>query len=402
MKRPQSFETRVVHAGAEANPSHAVSVPIYQSSTFRFDSCAHGAELSSQIAPGELYTRWGNPTAKALEEAVAELEGGEAALAFSSGMGAGSAAVMASVKGGDHCIAANCLYAGMTELFESVLAGFGVETTFVDPSDVANVAAAVRDDTRLIYVETPANPTLAITDLSAVSRIARERGIFTIADNTWASPWNQRPLELGIDAVVHSATKYLAGHSDVIAGVAIGRKEWIDRVWSMLKIFGACPSPHDAWLVLRGLKTLALRVPRQNETSQRVAEFLAQHAMIEQIHYPGLPSHPGHAVAKREMNGFGGMLAFEVRGGVEAGKRVVEGLELIVHAVSLGGTESLAVHAASTTHAPISDAARRRAGVTPGLIRMSIGLESAEDLIADLEQALAKAASATETASAGS
>jgi len=399
MSNEKTIETRAVHAGSNVNQSHAVSMPIYQSSTFRFDSCEHGADLSEQVAPTELYSRWGNPTARALEEAVADLESGEAALAFASGMAAGSAAVMASVKGGDHCVVANCLYAGMTELFEGVLDGFGVETTFVDPSDVAGMEAAVRPNTVLIYVETPANPTLAMTDLVEVARIAKAHGILSIADNTWASPLNQRPLELGIDAVVHSATKYLAGHSDVISGVVVGSKAWIDRVWKMLKIFGACPSPHDAWLVLRGIRTLAVRVPRQNATTQSVAEFLEGHPSVSMVHYPGLASHPGHELAKRQMHGFGGMLAFEVAGGEEAGRVVIESLRLATHAVSLGGTETLAVHAASTTHAPLSPEARARGGVTPGLIRVSIGLESAQDLIADFDQALARAQSAIGVAS---
>jgi methionine-gamma-lyase len=389
MSKSRSFDTRAVHAGAHVNPTRAVSMPIFQSSTFRFDSCAHGAELTAETAPGELYTRWGNPTAQALEEAVADLEGGEAALAFASGMGAGSAAVIASVQAGDHCVVANCLYAGMTELFEGLLGRFGVETTFVDPSDMAALEAAVRPNTKLIYVETPANPTLAITDLAAVARIGKAKGVLTLVDNTWASPMNQRPIELGIDGVVHSATKYLAGHSDVISGMAVGSRVWIDQVWGMLKVLGACPSPHDAWLVLRGLKTLAVRVPRQNETCQALAEFLNGHPRVSAVHYPGLPDHPGHAIAKQQMHGFGGMLSFEVVGGIGPGQAVIEGLQLVTHAVSLGGTESLAVHAASTTHAPISEEARIRAGVTPGLIRLSVGLESVEDLIADFEQAFA-------------
>jgi len=399
MLNDKTIETRVVHAGSDANPSHAVSMPIYQSSTFRFDSCDHGASLSEQVAPTELYSRWGNPTTRALEEAVMDLEGGEAGLAFASGMAAGSAAVMASVKSGDHCVVANCLYAGMTELFEGVLDSFGVETTFVDPSDLAGMEAAMRPNTVLIYVETPANPTLAITDLAEVARIAKAHGALSIADNTWASPLNQRPLELGIDAVVHSATKYLAGHSDVISGVAVGAKVWINRVWKMLKIFGACPSPHDAWLVLRGIKTLAVRVPRQNATTQAVAEFLEGHAAVSMVHYPGLPSHPGHELAKRQMHGFGGMLAFEVAKGEKAGRAVIEALKVATHAVSLGGVETLAVHAASTTHAPLSPEARTRGGVTPGLIRVSIGLESPQDLIADFDQALKHAESVTKAPS---
>jgi len=381
--------TLAVHAGADANPTRAVAVPIYQTSTFRFDSCAQGAELTQQVGPTELYTRWGNPTTRALEQAIAAIEGGEAALAFASGMGAGSAAVLAAVAGGDHIIAANCLYTGMTELFENVLARLGVRTTFVDPSEPTALSAAIRPDTRLIYVETPANPTLQITDLEAVAALGKQHGILTMTDNTWASPWNTRPLALGIDAVVHSATKYLAGHSDVIAGAVVGARAFIDRTWKMLKVFGACLGPHDAFLVHRGLKTLGVRVERQNATTLALARFLHDHRKVERVYYPGLEDHPGHGVARRQMRGFGGMLAFEVEGGIAAGKRVIERLRLVTHAVSLGGTESLAVHAASTTHGPLTEAARLRAGVTPGLIRVSVGLEDLEDLVADFEQALA-------------
>jgi cystathionine beta-lyase/cystathionine gamma-synthase len=382
------MHTTVVHAGADANPTHAVVVPIYQTSTFRFDSCAHGADVSAQVAPAELYTRWGNPTTRALEVAIAQLEGAEAALAFASGMGAGSAAVLATVQSGDHIVAANCLYTGMTELIENVLGKLGVTSTFVDPAEPDNFARALRANTKLIYVETPANPTLAITDLAAVGALGKRRGVMTMADNTWASPWNTRPIELGIDVIVHSATKYIAGHSDVIAGAVAGSRAAIVRIWKMLKIFGACISPHDAFLVHRGIKTLGVRVERQNATALALARFLAAHPRVERVHYPGLESHPGHAVAKAQMRGFGGMFAFEVKGGIEAGKQTIEALRLVTHAVSLGGTESLAVHAASTTHGPLTEEARRRAGVTPGLIRVSVGLEDERDLIADLAQAL--------------
>ncbi len=381
--------TRLIHAGSEANETSAITVPIYQTSTFRFDSAEHGAELCDAVAPSQLYTRWGNPTTRALELALADAESAEAALAFSSGMAAGVTAVMAMVRGGDHVIAANCLYAGMTELFDRVLAPLGVETTFVDPEEEDAFERALAPNTRLIYVETPANPTLAITDLEAVAALAHPRGVFTLADNTWASPWNTRPLELGIDAVIHSATKYLGGHSDVIAGAAMGSQEWIERVWPYLKIFGGCPSPHDAWLLHRGLKTLSLRVDRQNASAQELAEFLEGHPQVVEVYYPGLPSHPGHDVARRQMRGFGGMLSFEALGGVEAGRTILESLRLITHAVSLGGVETLAVHPASTTHAPLTPEERRRAGVGDGLIRMSVGLEEPRDLIADLEQAFA-------------
>ena len=382
-------ETRLIHAGAEANETSAITVPIYQSSTFRFDSAEEGAELCDSVAPSHLYTRWGNPTTRVLELALADVEGAEAALAFSSGMAAGVTAVMAMVKGGDHVVAANCLYAGMTELFERVLPPLGVTTSFVDPEEEGAFERALRPETRLIYVETPANPTLAITDLTAVAELARGREIFTLADNTWASPWNTRPLELGIDAVIHSATKYLGGHSDIIAGAAMGSREWIERVWPFLKIFGGCPSPHDAWLLHRGLKTLGLRVERQNATAMALAEFLDSHPKVTHVHYPGLPDHPGHDAARRQMKGFGGMLSFEVAGGVATGRAALESLSVITHAVSLGGVETLAVHPASTTHAPLTAEERRRGGVGDGLIRMSVGLEAPGDLIEDLEQALA-------------
>lgn len=381
--------TRLIHAGAEANETSALAMPIYQSSTFRFDSAEQGAELCNASHPSHLYTRWGNPTTQALELALADVEGAGAALAFSSGMSAGVTAVMAMVGSGDHVVAANCLYAGMTELFERVLPPLGVETTFVDPEEDGAFERALKPETRLIYVETPANPTLAITDLEAVAVLARARGVFTLADNTWASPWNTRPLELGIDAVIHSATKYLGGHSDVIAGAAMGSREWIDRIWPYLKIFGGCPSPHDAWLLHRGLKTLGLRVERQNASALALARFLDGHPRVSRVYYPGLPDHPGHDVAKRQMQGFGGMLSFEVEGGVDAGRTILESLRVITHAVSLGGIETLAVHPASTTHAPLTAEERRRADISDGLIRMSVGLEEPRDLIADLERAFA-------------
>ena len=387
-KEPLDLKTRAVHAGNAANDSMAVSMPIYQSSTFRFRDAAHGAQISAEQAPTHLYTRWGNPTSRAVELSVASLENAEAALLFSSGMAAGSTSVLSLVKSGDHIVAGCGLYAGMIELFERVLPPLGVETSFVDPSDPENFRAALRDNSRLIYVETPANPTLVLTDLRAVAAIARERGLFTIADNTWASPVNQRPLDLGFDAVVHSATKYLGGHTDVVAGAAAGSRAWIARVWPMLKVLGGCPSPHDAYLLLRGIKTLPVRVREQNATALELARFLEQQSAVAKVHYPGLASHPQHALAKEQMLGFGGMLAFELKGGLAAGQRLLERLNLAIHAVSLGGIETLAVHPASTTHGPLTPEERQRAGVSDGLIRVSVGLEAASDLIEDFRQAL--------------
>lgn len=388
-ERPLGRATRAVHAGSEANETSSLAMPIFQTSTFRFESVDQGRTLSAAKAPTHLYTRWGNPTVRAPELALAELEGGEAALCFASGMAAGSTAVMATVSGGDHIVAAASLYAGMVELFERVLPRFGVTTTFVDATDLGAIEAAITDATRLIYVETPANPTLALTDLAGVARIAKARGVFTIADNTWASPWNQRPIELGIDAVVHSCTKSLGGHTDVVSGAAIGSRAWIGRVWPLFKVLGGCPGPHDAFLLLRGLKTLPLRAARQNETALAVARFLEAHPNVAAVHYPGLESHPQHALARAQMTGgFGGMLAFEVVDGFDAGRRVLEALRLVIHAVSLGGVESLAVHPASTTHGPLTKDERARACITDGLIRVSIGLEDAADLIADFDRAL--------------
>jgi methionine-gamma-lyase len=387
---PSAFATLAAHAGS-AHDEGSVAMPIYQTSTFRIDSAAAGAEMSAQAAPPRFYTRWGNPTTAALEGAMAALEGGEAALAFASGMAAASAAVLATVKSGDHIVAGTCLYGAMTELLERALTPLGVETTFVDtggPEGPDRIAAALRPNTRLLYMETPANPTLAITDLAAAQALARPRGITTLVDNTWATPCNQRPLELGIDAVVHSATKYLGGHSDVIAGIIVGRRAFLDRVWEQRKIFGGSLSPHDAFLVLRGIKTLAVRVPRQNASALALARYLSQHPSVKKVYHPGLPDHPGHAIARRQMRGTGGMVSFEVAGGLEAGHRFVESLRLITHAVSVGGTESLVVHPASTTHAALTPDERQRARIADGLVRMSVGLESAVDLAADIAQAL--------------
>jgi len=389
MRNEKGRATRAVHAGSEVNETSSVAMPIFQTSTFRFRDVEEGRELSAATAPSHLYTRWGNPTTRAAELAIADLEGGEAALCFSSGMAAGSTAVMATVQAGDHVVVAASLYAGMIELFERVLPRFGVDATFADGTNLGAFEAAIEDRTRLIYVETPANPTLSLTDLAAVAALAKARDCFTIADNTWASPVNQRPLELGIDAVVHSATKYLGGHTDVISGAAVGAQEWTDRVWPMLKVLGGCPSPHDAYLLQRGIKTITVRVARQNATALELASFLEEHPLVDRVHYPGLESHPQHDLAVRQMpGGFGGMLAFEVDGGFDAGKRVLERLELAIHAVSLGGIETLAVHPASTTHGPLTPEERERAGISDGLVRVSVGLEDADDLIGDFDQAL--------------
>ncbi len=306
-------------------------------------------------------------------------------------MAAISTTLYALLGPGDHVVAADSLYAATTELLGRDLRALGVTVDFVDPREPGNFARAARPDTRVFYVETPDNPKLVLTDIAAVAAEARARGILTVADNTFASPINQNPLALGADVVVHSATKYLSGHSDVIAGCAIGAAPVVERIWRKQKLLGGCLDPHAASLLLRGMKTLAVRVERHNENALAVARFLAAHPAVARVHYPGLPEHPQHELARRQMHGFGGMVACELKGGREAGLRFVEATRLLVLAVSLGGVESLIEHPATMTHGPLSDAELARAGIAPGLIRISVGIEDVRDLTDDLAQALARA-----------
>ncbi len=389
-RRP-SLRTRVVHHPEAAPASAPVSAPLYQSATFRLQDAATGGRYAALPQPSSFYTRWGNPTTEVWEKVVADAEGGERALAFASGMAAISTTLLALLEPGDHVVAADSLYTATTELLNRDLRRLGVGVDFVDPRDAGAFARAANDRTRLFYVETPDNPKLVLTDVAAVAAAARSRGALVVADNTFASPVNQNPLALGADVVVHSATKYLSGHSDVVAGVAVGSAELIERIWRKQKLLGGCLDPHAAWLLLRGMKTLALRVERHNENALAVARFLEGRPEVLRVHYPGLPSHPQHELARRQMLGFGGMLSFELRGGREAGLRLVEATRLMVLAVSLGGVESLIEHAASMTHGPLTDEELRRAGISPGLIRLSVGIEDAGDLVDDLASALARA-----------
>lgn len=391
--RPRlSLRTRAVHHPAAMPLSAPLAAPLYQSSTFRLADAAEGAEYAEQAHPSSFYSRWGNPTVEVWERVVADLEGGEKGLAFASGMAAISTTLLALLAPGDHVVAATSLYAATTELLNRELRALGVDTDFVDPVDPAAFARAATPRTRLFYVETPDNPNLTLTDLAAVAAVARACGALVVADNTFASPINQTPLALGADVVVHSATKYLGGHSDVVAGCAVGRADLIERIWRRQKLLGGCLDPHAAWLLLRGAKTLAVRVERQNENATRLAAFLEAHAAVARVRYPWLPSHPQHELARRQMRGGGGMISFELAGGRDAGLRLVEATALMVLAVSLGGVETLIEHPASMTHGPLNDLELARAGIGPGLIRLSVGVEDADDLIADLDQALARAA----------
>lgn len=393
------FTTRAIHAGDAANSTRAAVTPIFQSATYTFATAAEGAAMFAGDAPGHVYARWGNPNVAELEAKVAALEGAEDAVAAASGMAAISTVLLALLRAGDHCIVDPACYSATVTLFRQELPRLGIEPTFVDTGDLEAVAAAVRPSTRLIYTETPGNPTLKLVDLAALAAFARERGITTVCDNTFATPYLQRPLALGIDVVVHSATKYLSGHGDVVAGVAAGPRDLMARCRErVLRDYGGVLSPFAAFLVTRGLATLALRMERHCDNAERVAAFLARHPAVVRVAYPGLPDHPRHAVARRQMRRFGGMISFEVKGGLAAGAAVMDAVRLCTLAVSLGDVRTLISHPASMTHSTVTPAAREAAGITDGLIRLSVGLEEVEDIIADLEQALATAQAAAGTA----
>ena len=391
MSKQWGFTTKAIHGGKMLDAHKAVAPPIYQTATFYYDTAEEGARLGQEIPPGYIYTRWANPTTRALEEKVALLEGGEEALATSSGMGAVSAAVLTAVKPGDHAVAPSAIYQATYQLFADILPSYGVQTTLIPDSSTDAYERALRPNTKLLFVETPNNPMLGITEIEAVAALAHTRGAATIADNTWATPYNQTPLTLGADVVVHSATKYLGGHHDVTAGVIVGRAEFIKRAKRQVRIFGATADPFGAWLVIRGLATLALRVERQNASARRVAEFLAGHPKVAKVYYPGLAAHPGHAVARRQMRGFGGMLSFEIKGGYEAGVRAFEALQVCKRATSLGGISTLVSHPAGISSVQMPKDVREAAGIAEGLIRVSVGIEDAEDLLNDFEQALRQA-----------
>ena len=381
-------QTKAIHAADEFNQTSAVSAPIWQTTAFRAESSEHFTELATSVKPAEFYTRWGNPTHRQVEATIAALEGGAAALVTGSGMAAIFAAVLSHVQSGDHVIAQRNLYAQATTLFDHWLPRWGVERDIVEQTEPDNFAAALRPNTKLIYLETPTNPLLRLTDLRAVADIARERGSTTIVDNTFATPINQRPLELGIDVVVHSATKYFGGHHDVTAGAIIASPEFIERAWKFSIVAGAALSPFDSWLLLRGLRTLALRVERHNQNALALARLLETHAQIAQVHYPGLASHPQHELARQQMSGFGGVLSVELKGGYGAAERFIAALELATYAASLGGFETLVVHPAAMWRGELSAAQRAAMEIGDSLVRISAGLEDEKDLLADFAQAL--------------
>jgi cystathionine gamma-lyase/cystathionine beta-lyase/cystathionine gamma-lyase/homocysteine desulfhydrase len=374
------FSTKAIHAGQEPDPTTgAVTVPIYQTSTY--------AQQGIGKHKGFEYARTQNPTRSALEANLAALEGGRAGFAFASGMAATNA-VMTLLRAGDHVIVSDNTYGGTFRLFDKVLRKFGLEFSYVDAREPQNVEDAARPETRMVFIETPTNPVMSLVDISAVAEITRRRGVRLVVDNTFMSPYFQRPLELGADVVVHSTTKYLNGHSDSIGGAVILNDEEDIRAMAFIQnSAGAIISPMDAWLVMRGTKTLAVRMRQHDENGRMVAQFLSEHPKVRHVYYPGLESHPQHELARRQMSGFGGMISFET-GSLENASRVLEGVRLCTLGESLGGVETLISHPATMTHASVPDVERDRLGITDGLVRISVGIEDVDDIIADLDKAL--------------
>ena len=391
-----SPDTLAVHAGLDPCEHRSVVPPIYQTSTFAFDTVEQGAALFAGQEKGYIYSRMGNPTVQALEDAIAALEGGCGALACGSGMAAIHTALAAFLSAGDHVVCSEAVYGPTCTLVEQVLDRFGIESTLVDTSDTQAVARAVRRNTKVVFVETPGNPTLVVSDLEAVAAIAHEHGARLIVDNTFMSPVLQQPLALGADVVVHSLTKFLNGHADVVGGAIVAGTE-ADRAHlrKILNHLGGVLPPFESFLVHRGIRTLALRMERHCRSALEIAKHLEAHPEVDWVRYPGLPSHPQHEIHERQCRAGGGMITFELRGGVEAGRAMMNAVKLCGLAVSLGGVESLVQHPASMTHASMGKAARERAGISDGLVRLSVGIEGVEDLIRDLDQALEAAARAT-------
>jgi cystathionine beta-lyase/cystathionine gamma-synthase len=392
------FTTRAILASTRSPEVHQIpsAVPIYQAAAFSSATAAELGDVLTGATPGYAYSRIDNPTTAALAEAVAELEGAEAGLAFATGMAAIHAAIVSVVRAGQTILVTQAVYGTTRDLLVRVLAGLGVMTEFVDPTDFAAVdAALVRTGSPLLYVETVSNPTIIVSDISALAGMAHRHDALLLVDNTFASPYACRPIERGADLVMHSATKYLSGHADVLAGVVVGNRERVDALRPILVDVGAALAPLAAFLVLRGLPTLALRMERHSETALELAAWLQGQNQVERVHYPGLPTDPGHEVASRQLDVFGGMFAFELAGGREAGQAFLDAMRISERTASLGAFRTITSHPASTTHRQLDAAALRASGIAPGLLRCSVGLEDAEDLREDFELGLAAAAGAT-------
>lgn len=382
--------SKAVHAGVQDNEHLAVVNPIYQTSTFKFHNTDHGAALFQGTEDGFIYTRMLNPTVQAFEDACAILENGHKGLACGSGMAAIHTVLASFLQQGDHIICSKAVYGPTSTLLTTVMTKFGIEVSLVDTFDLAEVKAEIRDNTKVVYVETPGNPTLCITDIAEIAKLAHAHGAKVVVDNTFMSPILQKPLNLGADVVLHSLTKFMNGHADVVGGVIVAKDEALyKQMRTVLNQIGGVLPPLEAFLVHRGLKTLAIRMERHCQNGQKVAEYLESHPAVDRVWFPGLKSHPQYEIGQKQMSGPSSMISFELKGGLEAGKKLMNSVHLCQLAVSLGGVETLIQHPASMTHATMGKEVREKAHITDGLVRLSVGIENADDIIADLEQALA-------------
>jgi methionine-gamma-lyase len=385
------FNSKLIHGGGFKDPLGSATVPIYQTSTFVFNNADHGAQCFSGESDGYIYTRIGNPTIGALESQLAMLENGFGGIATSSGMGAVNTVYFALLGYGAHVVSSAAVYGPSRVVLEQQYLRYGVDASFVNTANVEEVRKAIRPNTKLLYIETPSNPTMDITDLKACVEIAHAQGIPVAVDNTFSSPYLQRPLDLGVDIVLHSMTKFINGHADIVAGIIVAKDEAMyKKLRSIMVNMGCNMDPHQAYLAIRGLKTLAIRMDRSQQNAILLAEYLEKHPKVDWVRFPGLPSHPQYELACRQMSGPGSMISFELKGGLKAGKILMDNVKLAILAVSLGGVETLIQHPASMTHSKVSAVGKEKAGITDGLVRYSVGIEDIHDLLADMEQALAK------------
>lgn len=390
-KDNMGFNSKLIHGGGFKDKFGSATVPIYQTSTFSFESADHGARCFSGESDGYIYTRIGNPTINALENAVALLENGVGGIATSSGMAAVTTVYMALLGAGSHIVSHSAVYGPARGVMEKLISNFGVEYSYINTANIEEVKNAIRPNTKLIYTETPANPTMEISDISALADIAHNIGVPLVVDNTFCSPYLQKPLDLGADIALHSMTKFLNGHADIVAGMLVAKeKKYYDKLRFAMVNMGCNMDPHQAYMVHRGLKTLAIRIERAQKSAVKVADYLNEHPKVEWVKYPGLKSHPQYEVGQKQMAGPGSMISFGLKGGFNAGKVLMDNVNLALLAVSLGGVETLIQHPASMTHSKISTEDKAKAGITDDLVRFAVGIEDVEDIIEDLDQALAK------------
>lgn len=385
------FNTKLIHSGEFEDQFGSATVPIYQTSTFKFKNAKHGADCFSGESSGYIYTRIANPTIRALEKNIAALENGYDGIATSSGMSAITTVYMTLLGAGSHIISTASVYGPARVVLEKDFSRFGVESDFINTSDVNAILSAIKKNTKVLYLETPANPTMEISDIKACAEIAKKHNLILVVDNTFATPYLQKPIDLGADIVLHSVTKFINGHADIVGGIIIAKEKILyDKIRHLMVYMGCNMDPHQAYLVMRGVKTLALRVERNQENAIKVADFLEKHPKIAWIKYPGLKSHPQYELAKKQMSGAGSMISFGVKGGLESGRKLMDNVHLATLAVSLGGVETLIQHPASMTHASVSKTDKLKAGITDDLVRLSVGIEDVKDIIKDLDQALEK------------